>query len=597
MKLDRKSGLRGKFSQLVVLALLVSLTLSACQWPWEGPTPAGAVPSETSLTSVGGRIEVDGAQVQAEGGTAPEGTWLKGAFQEGELPTGLGDAYEAASKPLRIQLGEGLQPQKPLTVTIPVDTTKLDGFDPSTPALALLIITDGQEKPDIVKATWNRAAGTLTAQVPHLSLVQALFFNVDKWIKGVEATVLQSTGIEYPKPACVDQPATIATDTYSAGSAWAEWTCLSSAGNSLVVSAHSNSPIPFMVKSAPTVPGQVTTDFSRSGTITTALANQLGYTGSSGEAVMFPGGSVEFEFDKPAAGVSLSFHELPTVLLLSVLTQALDQAFDKFGQKLHLDALSKLECWKNILDTSLNPQLNAETASRVVKSVLACVGEIAELTVVGEVIILLVSAAPAAFAGMFLGAATSITGQANFNVDVKKSSQLKTFTDREMGISFQYPAGWSVTTPTDPRIKTGAKVVGPSGEQIASANFNTAFDFQPCAVQKPYQLLDSTPVNIPGMDTSAAQTTIKTELVDVGVESMYYSDKKPLRLGIALYSGPGQSLGTTEVCNLGAFFQSGGKYGFFSADRGLNNAREATTYMTTQEYQEVKAMLASLRFL
>lgn len=433
MKLGRKFLIGGKISQLVVLALLVSLTLSACQWPWEGPTPAGAVPSETSLTSVGGRIEVAGAQVQAEGGTAPEGTRLKGAFQDGELPEGLGDAYEAASKPLRIELGDGLQPQKPLTVTIPVDTTKLDGFDPSTPALALLIITEGQEKPDIVRGTWNSAEGTLTAQVPHLSLVQALFFNVDKWIKGVEATVLQSLGIEYPKPGCADQPVTIAADTYSAESAWAEWTCLSSAGNSLVVSAHSNSPIPFMVKSAPTVPGRVTTDFSRSGTITTALANQLGYTGSTGEAVMFPGGSVEFKFDKPAAGVSLSFQELPTILLLSVLTQALDQAFDKFGQKLHLDALSKLECWKNILETSLNPQLDVKTASGVVKSALACVGEMAELTVVGEVVILLISAAPAAFAGMFLGAATSITGQANFNVTVQKSSQPKTFSSQEMG--------------------------------------------------------------------------------------------------------------------------------------------------------------------
>lgn len=193
--------------------------------------------------------------------------------------------------------------------------------------------------------------------------------------------------------------------------------------------------------------------------------------------------------------------------------------------------------------------------------------------------------------------AKAVEATAGYLRQMTASSQLKTFKNQEMGISFQYPAEWNVTTPTDPRIKTGAEVTGPAGTQIATANFNTSFGFQPCAVLKPYQLLDSTPVSIPGMDTSAAPTTIKTELVDVGSESTYYEDKKPKRLSIGLYSGPGQPAGTTEVCNPAASIQSNGKFGFFTADRGFNTPQEATAFIATQEYRQIKAMLASLRFL
>jgi pimeloyl-ACP methyl ester carboxylesterase len=190
----------------------------------------------------------------------------------------------------------------------------------------------------------------------------------------------------------------------------------------------------------------------------------------------------------------------------------------------------------------------------------------------------------------------AVQATAGYLKQMSASTQLKTFTNQEMGISFQYPAEWKVTIPTDPRIKTGAEVFGPDGTRIAWANFNTVFDAM-CAKMRPYQLLDSSPVSIPGMDTSKAPTTIKTELVDVGSESPYYDDKKPQRLGIALYSGPGHPAGTTEVCSSMALIQSNGKLGFFTANRGFNTAQEAKAYMATQEYRQIKTMLASLRFL
>lgn len=586
-------------TKLIVLAVVLSLTLSACTWPWQTATPPSAAPTEVSLTDSGGTIEIEGARITAAEGTAPEGTRLTAAFKEAGLPQGLDESFRAVSKPLSIKLGDGLQPEKPITVTFPVDPGSIEGFDKSSPSFGVLIISEGQEKPELAAATWNENEKSITASVPHLTEVQAFFFDVNKWISGIRDTVIQGAGLEYPKPECADKSVKIGYETFTANSAAHAWTCVRESNGSLVVATHSNSPLPFMVTSTPSRPGRALPDVSRSGILTAAVANQLiSLTGSGGSPVMFPGGSVEFTFDKPSAGVSLELKMLPNVALLGVLTQTLDALFDDFGQKLHLDKLSKLECAKNILDTSSQSDISPESVSSAVKAIISCISQLAELNPVGKAIIVLVSAAPAAFGAMFIGLFETLAGNTKSTIDISYAVDLLTFTDPKIGVSFKYPGNWTVTTPTDPRDLTGAKVFNQKGRQIAQVNFGTAFDFQPCARPKPYKLLDSTQIGvIPGMDTSTAPTTIKAETVDVGPESAYYPDKQPIRLSIALYSGPGQAGGTTSVCNLAAFFQANGKYGFFSADLGFKSAQEADSYTKQSEYSQIRAMLASLRFL
>lgn len=204
------------------------------------------------------------------------------------------------------------------------------------------------------------------------------------------------------------------------------------------------------------------------------------------------------------------------------------------------------------------------------------------------------------FSDCFHGSLTTnkeaVVATANYLKQMTPPAQFKTFSNQEMGISFQYPADWKVTVPTDPQIKTGAEVFSPDGTRIAWANFNTQRGFH-CGAMTPYQLLDSTPAPIPGMDTSKAPTTIKTELVDTGSASVYWEDKKPQRLLVSLYSHPGQPAGTTEICSSMPMIESKGSFGFFDADRGFDTAAEAKAYLNTKEYGQIKAMLASLRFL
>ena len=178
-----------------------------------------------------------------------------------------------------------------------------------------------------------------------------------------------------------------------------------------------------------------------------------------------------------------------------------------------------------------------------------------------------------------------------------RKPKLETYTDPLMGISFEYPAEWSASEPTKSLGTEGPDVFDANGKVMATAVFGNAFDMSPCPAENPYQMLESTPLRIPGMDTSQAPTTIRTEVVDYSSGYAVFPDRKPVRLYVQLYSNPGYPEGTTKVCNAIGIIQHSGKYGFFSADRGFDTVQEASAYLTTKEYGQVKTMLASLRFL
>lgn len=180
--------------------------------------------------------------------------------------------------------------------------------------------------------------------------------------------------------------------------------------------------------------------------------------------------------------------------------------------------------------------------------------------------------------------------------------QLRTYNDPLMGIQFRYPAEWTSSEPAGSSGTEGPTVANGKGQPIATAVLGNTLDhFQACLPEGmvPYELLSSDPVVIPGMDTTSAPTTIKTELVNIGPTAAQYQtmDKKPVRLQIQLYSTAGYPPGTTKICQTPAYFRHDGEYGFFASNLGFNSVEEAKAYLATKEYGQIKTMLASLRFL
>lgn len=178
----------------------------------------------------------------------------------------------------------------------------------------------------------------------------------------------------------------------------------------------------------------------------------------------------------------------------------------------------------------------------------------------------------------------------------ERAPQLKTYTDPVMGISFQYPSEWTASEPVQSIGTEGASVFDPTGRPFAYAVLGNSFDMSPCPPVNPYELLDSAPVTIPGMATTQAPTSVKTEVVNWG-SAANSLDGKPVQLYIQVYSNPGHPAGTTKVCNAVGVIEHNGKYGIFSAQRGFDTVQEARAYLNNKEYAQIKAMLASLRFL
>jgi hypothetical protein len=177
-----------------------------------------------------------------------------------------------------------------------------------------------------------------------------------------------------------------------------------------------------------------------------------------------------------------------------------------------------------------------------------------------------------------------------------RKPQLKTYNDPVMGISFQYPSEWTASEPVQTLGTEGASVGDSTGRPFAYAVFGNSFHMSPCPPVNPYELLDSTLVTIPGMATTQAQTSVKTEVVNWG-SGANSRDGKPVQLYIQVYSNPGHPAGTTKVCNPVGVIEHNGKLGTFSAQRGFDTVQEAKAYLNNKEYAQIKAMLASLRFL
>lgn len=577
--------------------LTISLALSSCSL---FGTPVPGVPE---VGASGADVTLDGVRIVVPQGAAPTGTKVNASFQDQE-PAGVeGTHLKTLAKAFKITLGDGLQPVEPLTVTIPVDKGLLIGEQSSDVPLtvAMMIQSEGASEPDLVPATWDPAAGTVTAKVPHLSWVWPVQLDLGAIMKKVMDTTLLGMGIEYPKPACADKPATIGATTYTAISPAQAWICVEESAGSLIVTASPNSPIPTMATATPSSVAANRTEVSIGNAFSVALGKSLGFT-SGTRAIMMPGADAQFTVPGTPEEVRIHFSHYPIMQLASILARTLEVSLELFAS-VPLDAIAAAGCMQNVFNTSqVGKSLSPEMAGGIIKSFFACAGTVLDLPFKAQVVLAILASGPQFIITSMLGGAIRVTSGSEYTAVITSTRAeaskpaLKTYMDPVMGIRFDYPAEWSTTEPT-PVLNTEGPVVFENGRRLATAVLGNTFDLSPCPAENPYQLLESTPVDIPGMDTSQAPTTIKTEVVDYSSGPAASLDGKSVRLYVQLYSNPGHPAGTTKVCSTNGIILHEGKYGFFTSDLGFDTVQQAKEYLTSPEYRKIKAMIASLRFL
>lgn len=357
-------------------------------------------------------------------GAAPVGTKITAAF-ENQNPAGFdGLNMKVLARAFRIRLGDGLEPSKPLTVTIPVDKSLLieEQSDDTATTIVMAVQSEGSSTPDLVMGTWDASASTFTAQIPHLSWVWPVQLNLDSIMKNVRDTVMHSLGIEYPKPACADKPVTVGVATYTPISPGQAWLCVSESQGSLIVTASPNSPIPFMVASAP---ASAATNDAKVGIATSfslALAANLGFTKDS-TAIMMPEADAKFTFSGAPSEVKLGFSQYPAMLLVSILAKTLDVAVGKIGNAVHLDKIADAACAQNIIDTSTaGKALSPATAAGIVKSFFACAGSVLALALPAQIVLAILSAGPQFLVASALGIINELNGGGNFVASISATN-------------------------------------------------------------------------------------------------------------------------------------------------------------------------------
>lgn len=403
--------------RLFAVLLATCLLLTGCSL-FNQKTPQSA---SNVVGDNGADLTVAGVHIVIPAGAAPPGTKVEASFED-RTPAGSDpDVLKTLTKAFKIKLGDGLQPSQPLTVTVPVDKDQLiteqQADTPTT--LAMMVQSEGASSPDLVKATYDPAAGTITAQVPHLSWIWPVQLNVSAVMKNVRDFVMQSLNIEYPKPDCVDKPITIGATTYSPVSPAQAWLCVGESNGSLVVTASPNSPIPFLTTTAPPAGAANKTEVSLATAFAVAVADSSGFTAKH-QAIMMPGAAAEYTFDgSPANDVRVGFKQFPVMLLVSILAKVADVALGSFANVKALEAVAKAECMQNVIDTSqAGKALSVEAAAGVVKSFFACVGTMVKLSPPAQVLMAILTAGPQFLVTSALGIVNEFTGGSIFDATI-----------------------------------------------------------------------------------------------------------------------------------------------------------------------------------
>ncbi|MGN7149280.1 hypothetical protein ACTHQ6_09850 [Arthrobacter sp. SAFR-179] len=405
---------------LLAALVIMCLALTSCNLFAQ----KGAPPSESVVGDNGADLNIAGVHIVVPAGAAPVGTKVEASFED-RNPTGTdGDSLQLLAKAFKIRLGDGLQPSKPLTVTVPVDKNRLASWDHADTAqtVAMMIQSEGASELDLVQAALDPAAGTITAQVPHLSWVWPVQLDLGAVMRKVGEIMDQGFGIKFPKPDCVDKPVTIAGSTYKAVSPAQAWLCVGESNGSLTVTASPNSPIPFLSTTSPAAAASNKVEISAATAFSVALAQNSGFI-KNHQSIMMPGADAQYTFNGTPGSVRIGFKQYPVMLLMSILSKVFDTALGSFVKSKALDDLAKAGCMQNIVDTAdAGSPLTVAYAGGIVKSFFGCVGTAIKLSPAAQILLAIITAGPQFLAASAIGIYNEFMGGANFESTITASA-------------------------------------------------------------------------------------------------------------------------------------------------------------------------------
>lgn len=405
------------------MVVLLALVLSLASCSMFGPT----VTDDSWRGKVGHeqvRVELAGVVVDFPADVAPAGTRatveIKPAAEA--APKGLAGLSEVVS----IQLDDGVQPEKPVELTIPIN---IDGSQTTEfgEQYILMVETVGENGVSYEAGSFDAGSGNYSVTVDHFSDFRILGLDIGEMLSQARTAVFEGIGLEHPAPDCVNVPAEVARTEYAAVSPPGTWLCVAEENGNLVLTAYPATAMPYAMNTEPAVNGTTTpsdVQISNSGLI--AFANMLGFIAENRTGV-FPGAAARYEFEGAPVAVTVQLDQYPALLLMSILATTLDT----LGLTT-IDQLEQLQCFVDTAEASsaLQQEVNGEAVGAFTKAFFSCAGTVADLSPLGKFLIGALGAAPAFLVSSAVGIINEVTGQASNTVDLQVT--LQQLSDQEL---------------------------------------------------------------------------------------------------------------------------------------------------------------------
>ena len=347
-------------------------------------------------------------------GVAPAGTKAKVSLKPSSEMSF--DEALTMSEIVEIGLEEGLQPEAPVTITIPVDagTASASEVAESYFVFGLGVADDGTES--FHTGSFDAASSAFSMTVDHFSTFTVLGLDIGAALEEARTAVMQGIGFEFAAPDCINRPAVIDGTTYEVISPAAAHMCTEERNGSLVVTAYPAIAIPYLITSAPSNNGETTGDeisLSTAGMI--VIARALGLLDSGGKTGIFPGAKAVHTFDGTPESIQFVLEQYPVLLLMAILAETLDV----LGLT-SIEQLEGLQCLVDVADSNsaFSEGITGEAMGAFATTFFSCAGAVGDLTPLGRFVLSVLGAAPGLLVSGFLGATLEFTGLATQYVEV-----------------------------------------------------------------------------------------------------------------------------------------------------------------------------------
>ncbi len=247
--------------RLLAIAAVLSLVASCTAGTGQRPAPSSGGFSEVSQTvgPSGMTVRFPGGWVDVPAGAVAGEKVLHVRAASPMSSSSAARLMHSLAAGITVDLS-GLQPQRPLSVALPVTQSLPAGVSPQ--ALFVAAVESPGAAPRLLATRYDGTDHTLIAQASHLSSFYPVWLDGQAVAQWLASTMVQVLQIRVPRPACADQPFALpdgstlkfTSGPWSAGSDPLLWGCLAasiSEPGDVVAALTDNRPMGYSVQIAP----------------------------------------------------------------------------------------------------------------------------------------------------------------------------------------------------------------------------------------------------------------------------------------------------------------------------------------------------------